>query len=146
MSNLPLDYLIYETSYGSDIPVEQVFVHTFDRLPSKYNFVKRYSSDIYDYFIKLGFKKECELISENKRFERPFRTIYFINRHRKQAVLLKSIADKNDLCYELICYYVVDEKPFDKQFDETEISKFEVQFKKTGINLIKMEHGHLDTE
>ena len=56
---LPSDYFLYETSYNSEVPVDQIFVHYFDGLPSRYNnSTKKYSQKLMDYFFKKGYKKE----------------------------------------------------------------------------------------
>jgi hypothetical protein len=54
---LPSDYFLYETSYSSDVPVDQIFVHYFDGLPSKYNnSTKKYSQKVWDYILKKGYQ------------------------------------------------------------------------------------------
>lgn len=146
MSNLPKNYFLYETSYGSDIPVEQIFVHAFDCLPSRHTSLKKYSPKIYEYFISKGFECECELITENRRYVKPIQIIYLSHKSTKRGVLLKSSSDKNDIVFEITFYYNSKYDSLDKQFNQKEISEHEVILKKSGINLIKSEMGHLDVE
>lgn len=143
---LPKDYFIFETSYGSDIPIEQLFVHTFDCLPSRKNTVKKYSASIYQYFIDNQFTFECEFVIENRRYEKPLYNIFLLNRTKKQGVLLKTIHDKTIDLYEISFYYCVQNGKFDDQFKMKEIKTFEQVVKKSGINLVKSEMGHLDIE
>lgn len=146
MNNLPKNYPIYETPYGSDIPVEQTLVHVFDYLPSKRSTIKKYSSKIYEYFIEKGFEQECEIVSESRRQIRQHNEIFLLHRTTKKGVLLKSTNDKSDDVFELVFFYDSKYLSFHKQFDQEEISKYEVVLKKSGINLVKSEMGHLDIE
>jgi hypothetical protein len=146
MNNLPKNYFIYETSYGSDIPVEQIYVHVFDALPSKHSSIKKYSSKIYDYFISNGFEQECEIVTETRRQIKPHNNIFLLHRTTKRGVLLKSTSDKSEDVYEITFYYDFKQNNHNIQFNQEEISKYEVVLKKSGINLIKSEMGHLDTE
>jgi len=146
MNNLPKNYFIYETSYGSDIPVEQIYVHVFDTLPSKHSSIKKYSSKIYDYFISNGFEQECEMVTETRRQIKPHNNIFLLHRTTKRGILLKSTSDKSEDVCEITFFYDSKQNDFSKQFNQEEISKYEVVLKKSGINLIKSEMGHLDTE
>jgi hypothetical protein len=146
MNNLPKNYFIYETSYGTDIPIEQIYVHVFDTLPSKHSSIKKYSSKIYDYFISNGFEQECEMVTESRRQIKPHNNMFLLHRTTKRGVLLKSTSDKSEDVYEITFYYDFKQNNHNIQFNEEEISKYEVVLKKSGINLIKSEMGHLDTE
>ena len=146
MNNLPKNYFIYETSYGTDIPIEQIYVHVFDTLPSKHSSIKKYSSKIYDYFISNGFEQECEMVTESRRQIKPHNNMFLLHRTTKRGVLLKSTSDKSEDVYEITFYYDFKQNNHNIQFNQEEISKYEVVLKKSGINLIKSEMGHLDTE
>ena len=52
---LPTSYPLYETSYGNDIPAEQLFVVKFDSIPSKHNDNTSYSQDVIPYLKEQGF-------------------------------------------------------------------------------------------
>ena len=54
----PSDYLLYETTYNSEIQIEQIFVHYFDAFPSNNsNSTKKYSQKVLEYFLKKGYEK-----------------------------------------------------------------------------------------
>ena len=142
----PTNYLIYETSYGSDIPIEQMFVHMFDVLPSKYVESKKYSIEILQYFQDKGYVLQAELTQTSRRHEKPVVYLYLLNKERQTAVQLQTSHDKNDNYYSLSLYYNVERAPFNVNFELEEIEKFVVKLKKSGINLVKVEMGHLDTE
>ena len=57
MKKLPEQYFIYETSYGTDIPVCQLFLHTFDEVPSIYK--------QHDKIYKSQVRPDSPILSEN---------------------------------------------------------------------------------
>lgn len=148
MRKTPDQYYIYETSYGSDIPACQLYLHTFDEIPSLYKQGdKVYKSTIMDYFISEGYTPLVETNSTSKRrIDKPNTEILLFNYDNKTGVLLKSKYDKEDLLFDLEFYYTLSHGIFDTNFDMKKISEYEVEVKKRGINLVKAEHGHLDTE
>jgi hypothetical protein len=46
---LPHNFVVYETSYGNDIPCEQLFLTHFDAVPSKFANKTMYDPKIIDY-------------------------------------------------------------------------------------------------
>ena len=147
MKKIPQNYPIYETSYGSDIPINQIYVHMFDRLPSCYKTNKKYSLGVIKLFTIGGYKIECELKSISRKNNKEHGDILFINKDISMMLLVKTInsGDDDSFC-EIEFYYTTDNGPFENQFTFDLINDFEVVSKKRGINLIKSEMGHLDTE
>jgi len=147
MRKTPENYYIYETSYGTDIPTNQLFLHIFDEIPSVYKTEKTYSSTLLDYLISQGYQPLTELNSTNKRrVNKPNTQIFLVNNVKKTAVLFNSKYEKDTLLFELELYYSLNNGAFESHFDINELSKFEVVVKKSGISLVKSEMGHLDTE
>ncbi len=147
MRKTPDKYFIYETSYGSDIPVNQLFVHTFDELPSVYKSEKIYKSDIKEYFLSIGYEPITEINSVNKRrVHKPNTEILLFKYESNTAVLLKSKYEKDNLFFETEFYYTLINGSFERNFDFKKILEFEILFKKSGISLVKSEMGHMDTE
>jgi hypothetical protein len=143
---LPSDYLIYETSYGSDIPIEQLFVHYFDELPSKYhNSTKKYSQKLLDFFLSKGYKKESQISSFGRKYDIESSFTLLVNRDTRTMILLKTFNDKKEPLFEITFYYDITRGEFNTFFNG-EILEYEVKLKKTGINLVKVEMGHMDTE
>jgi len=144
---LPSDYFIYETSYGSDIPIEQLFVHYFDGLPSKYtNSTKKYDQKVMKYFLDKGYKRECQISSYGRRYETESSFVMLVNTKKKTIALLKTFNDKNSTLYEIGFYYDITNGEFSSFFDLDELSEYEVKLKKSGISLVKSEMGHMDIE
>lgn len=145
---LPEKYPIHEIGYGNELPVEQYFTHLFDALPSRTtNSKKNYSSKIYEHLESNGFVNECELIITGRRYDKPSNTHMFVNENDSLMVVIKSTLDKtHGLYYDLLLYYDCKKGSAESYLKKYKITEFEIEIKKTGINLVKSDHGHLDTE
>jgi PII-like signaling protein len=148
MNKLPNSYPIYEIGYGYEIPIEQVYVHIFDVLPSKANNSrKKYSINLLNHLIELGFNHECETIVVGRRDDIPAKTIILLNKELKVLIILKDNKDKiNGVLFDMTVIYDVGVTSFDSLYEKFNFKEFEVVVKKSGINLVKSEMGHLDTE
>lgn len=148
MRKLPEHYPLHEISYGSDLPLEQIFVHYFDLVPSRFSDgTKKYNDKIYDYFISNGFELEAETIHTSRRSDKPTNVHVFINTAKQFTVMLRSSYDKtHGIYYEISFMYGSKNGTFEKQVGIYDIEQFEIVIKKSGINLVKSEMGHLDTE
>ena len=148
MNRLPEKYPLHEIGYGSELPVEQYFIHLFDMLPSRMsNSKKNYSSMIFDHLIEGGFINECELIITGRRYDKPSNTHLLVNRQDSLIIVLKSTLDKtHGLYYDLLLYYDCTKNSAEEYFGKYNLNEFEIEIKKTGINLVKSDMGHLDTE
>ena len=147
MRKTPENYFIYETSYGNDIPVHQLFLHMFDEIPSLYKMEKTYKPDIKEYLTSNGFTLLTEVNTVNRRRAQKLNTeTLLFNDKNKTGVLLKSKYEKDTLLFEIECYYTLINGSFESNFDVQKISEFEVVLKKSGISLVKSEMGHMDTE
>lgn len=148
MNKLPEKYPLHEIGYGNELPVEQYFIHLFDVLPSKMiNSKKNYKSDIFEYLIKCGFINDCELIITGRRYDKPTNTHMLTDKKNSVIIVLKSTMDKtHGTYYDVVLYYNSLKGSYQQYFEEYNISQFEIEIKKSGINLVKSEMGHLDTE
>jgi hypothetical protein len=146
MSKLPKYYPLYDTVYGSDFPLEQVFISLFDVIPSKYsNYSKVYDISLKNYLIENGFLVEMR----NQTFGKSNRSVMsyiFIN--RKIGIILKMINETNkaDEYYQLEILYDFKNGEIDQQLFFDKLKEFERIKKKKNISLIKSEMGHLDLE
>jgi hypothetical protein len=147
MITLPTNYLIYETSYGSEVPINQLFVHLFNHLPSMVRVNRRYKKDVNDFFIENGFILESEIRTFSKKTEKENKEYFFVNLSKNIFILSKLyVINEDDECCELFFYYSTKYGTLEKQLDMEEIKKYQIQNKKRGISLVKSEMGHLDTE
>ena len=140
------EYPIYETSYGSEIPIEQFMAHRYDYLPSQYTSRTKYNSIILEWFFSNGYVLETKHTTITKRDEYPTSTVFLLNDKKQIGVVLKVYYNKKSIVYELTCFFNIKDGEVETLIDLKELKKHEVIHQKSGINLVKMEHGHLDTE
>jgi hypothetical protein len=147
MITLPKNYLIYETSYGSEVPISQLFVHLFNNLPSTVKTNKKYKKEVNEIFIKNGFTLESEIRNYSKRTENENIEYFFVNLEKSIFINSKLyVINENDSYCELFFYYSIKNGTLEKQIEMEEIKKYQFNNKKRGISLVKSEMGHLDTE
>lgn len=145
--NIPESYLLYETTYGNEIPSEQYFVILFDELPSKYvNSNIHYDPTIVDHIKSLGFVEESCIYTNNRRYDLSSQSLY-INREKKLMVRCNGSVDrtKNNLI-QLEFIYIVKNGILESQIDLEIFKDYERKKKKSNIQLVKSDMGHLDTE
>lgn len=143
--NIPQNYSVYETTYGSDMPLEQLYVYNYNSLPSRFIENKKYDIGVYN-FLKESSFVEINRITVRKRHDDVFKYL-FVNADKKIFVCLShnKFEDKTDnLSLEI--YYDILLGEVAEQFNFEDIKKFEKPHKKAQINLIKSEMGHLDTQ
>jgi hypothetical protein len=146
-SLLPKNYPLYDTVYGSEIPTEQYFVILFDKLPSKFVNNLFYDPKIIEYFISSGeFKEEVDIFSSNRRYDLSAQSL-FVNYDKKIMIRVygNTSKDKDPLVQLDIVYDITDGKLVE-QLDLNNIKTFERAKKKSNIQLVKSEMGHMDTE
>lgn len=144
MINLPQTFNLYETSYGNDIPCEQLFVLFFNSLPSKYATKQTYNSDILLFLKENGFE-EISKIAMFKRGENSCEKLLSNNEKNIFIVTSAKNDEKNNLItFEIV--YDIRKGELEDQINLSEFKKFEKNKKKSNINLVKSEMGHMDIE
>lgn len=145
---IPNNYPLYDTTYGTEIPTEQIYIHNFSKLPSKYYDMKySYSSTIIDELQKMGFVEVNRIYVNNRRHDSSSQHL-FLNHEKEVVVLVKTnTLDKsvNDL-YQLEFVYNIENGELIDQIDMSKIKSFIRPKKKANIHLVKADMGHLDTE
>jgi SpoVK/Ycf46/Vps4 family AAA+-type ATPase len=137
---LPTTYPLYESSYGTDIPSEQLFVVFFNEIPSKHNNNQHYDPEVKNFLIEKGFK-EISRIHTTRRHDLNSDSL-LVNETLRQMVKIRGGNDKKNNLVQLDFIYNI----ANGEFVFPEIKSFEKTKKKSSINLIKSEMGHLDTE
>ena len=137
---LPTTYPLYESSYGTDIPSEQLFVVFFNEIPSKHNNNLYYAPEVKNFLIENGFK-EISRIHTTRRHDLNSDSL-LINESLHQMVKIRGGNDKKNNLVQLDFIYNI----ASGEFNLPEIKNFEKTKKKSSINLVKSEMGHLDTE
>ncbi len=141
----PQNYSLYETSYGNEAPIEQMFLIHFNSIPSKHSYKQTYSHDIIAYFKSHDFSEISRIELSNREMNSSERL--FVNYERKMFVSFShgKTTEKNPLII-LTFFYDIRNGELQEQINFNEIKKFAKNKKKANINLVKSEMGHLDTE
>jgi hypothetical protein len=143
---LPENYPLYDTVYGSEVPTEQYYVVLFDLLPSKYVNTSNYDPTIVEHFLSIGFVEDSNVFSSNRRYDLSSQSLY-VNRDLKMMIRISGNTNKiKDNLVQLDIVYNIRNGILGNQLDLTKIKEFEKPKKKSNIQLVKSEMGHLDTE
>lgn len=144
---IPQGYPLYDSVYGSEVPSEQYYTHLFDCLISRHTSQQDYDSSITEYFLLNGFSKESVILTQGRRHESSNQILLVNNEKQIIIRLLGNVSDKNNS--ELVridILYSIKNGEISKQLDFDELKKYERKKKKSNINLVKSEMGHLDIE
>jgi energy-coupling factor transporter ATP-binding protein EcfA2 len=144
---IPKNYSIYESSYGSEFPVEQLYVSNFNVIPSRYSDLSEYSNEIFKYFIEQGFEIIGESTHKLTRLERKKITYQKLLVHKKKNIVVRTSnpGDSNKVI-NILFYYNNANGNINSQINFDEINKYVVEKNKQNISLIKTQMGHLDIE
>lgn len=146
MSRFPTTYPIYDSVYGSDMPIEQLFVLFFDSLPSKETDSKYYDPEIENYLGTNGFFEELRINATNRRFEIGSQKMFVNYERRMMARTTGHINKKKDNLVNVEFFYCINSGNFASQINLEEIEQFVRTKKRSNIHLVKVEHGQMDTE
>lgn len=148
MSKISLPNLnFYDPSYNSEIPFEQYFLVTFGKIPSKYSDNKYYDVSIVNELMSNGFKLDVTTYLQGRRTESETKTSLYINIKKEIFIKVIEIPNKNPNLCQIECLYdVKNGGDFTKQIDIEQYKKLERTKKRSDINLIKNDMGHLDVE
>lgn len=145
---IPNTYSLYDPVYN-EMPTDQFYVILFDYLPSNHRFQSTYDPKIKDYLIENGFSVEQEFHRFHRRYESTSQLL-LLNKETKMLVRLTGnnpdeIKTK-DFLMNLEMFYDRRLGKLEEQINLDEIKKFEKKKKKSNIQLVKMDMGHMDTE
>jgi Cdc6-like AAA superfamily ATPase len=144
--NFKFDYPVYDTVYNVEHPTAQVYITLFGEIPSNYTDVtKHYDPEIVNFFKNLGFEEESKIFSNSRRYDMTSQ-LFLINDSKEMMVIIKTSVDqsKNNLS-KIEIFYNLKHGELETQFNFNSLSQLERIKKKCSIQLVKSEHGHLDT-
>lgn len=151
---IPKNYSLYEGTYGSDLPFLQLFLIMFDALPSKYHVKNDYEIKCVDFFKSIGFKeiiknnslKRFTTLSDFKMDTTPLTEMILVNKDKK--ILIKLTVRKNEKSFyvNIEILYDLTNGDVTDQIDFGGLVSLERKKRKSDINLVKSDMGHLDTE
>jgi energy-coupling factor transporter ATP-binding protein EcfA2 len=139
-------YPLYDAAYGGDIPVEQYYVIIFDTLPSKHADVLYYDPKIFDYFKSNGFVEVSKVKQFNRRYDFAHNSLLVNEEKCLMVYMTGGIDKKKDNLFQITLFYNIKNGEVEQQYNQDEIKKFERKKKKSSINLVKSDMGHLDIE
>lgn len=147
-NSLPKDYWIYEASFQTGIPSNQLFVHFFDRLPSKVKLEDNFSYDVIDFIKNRGYKLYIKTLANIKRKDKKDEEMLFINEIDNTMIEIIYNSNLNDReSLDISVYYnslVMDDSNIDI-INEMKLKYARIE-NKSDIKLLKSENGYLDTE
>jgi SpoVK/Ycf46/Vps4 family AAA+-type ATPase len=144
MRKLPIEYNLYDAVYGNDFPLEQYYIIMFDLLPSKLTNATTYDITVIDSFLNDGFSKISENLCTNRRLENSHQLL-MINENKKMIIKLYCSVEKEKL-YTIEFLYDIKNGSLEEQISLIDIKKYEKKKKKSNINLVRSDMGHMDTE
>lgn len=146
--SLPKDYWIYEAPFQTGIPSNQLFVHYFDRLPSKVKLKENFSYEVIDFILTKGYKMYIKTLANVKRKDKKDEEMLFI--HETEQIMIEAIYDSNSNDRETldisIYYNSLDKKDTDIEIIDELRLKYSKKENKSDIKLLKSENGYLDVE
>lgn len=142
---IPLEFPLFENVYGSEFPIEQYYIILFDTIPSKNSTRKVYANSIVEYFKELGFIEESRTTISKRNMEKSCGML-FVHQGKQlmintQANLLK---DPDLLTFEV--FFNIQNGELQNQIDLNKIRTFQKVPRKSSIQLVRSDMGHLDTE
>lgn len=147
--NLPKNYSLYDATYGNETPTEQVFVHTFDKIPSKYfDLRNNYDPIVVDYLIELGFVALNKIWVRNRKHDSAS-TKNFIHYDKQIIIRVMNSYGVEKSSHDTVMFdyaYAIQNGELETQIDFEKLIKFKKEKKKANIHLVKSDMGHLDTE
>lgn len=144
MQKIPLNFPLYENTYN-EFPCEQYFITLFDCLPSRISSRKEYSDKIIDYFKEIGFLEECRSTAA-KRYMEKSQEIMFIHVQKQIIIKTRSNLAKDSHLLTFDVYFNIKNGDAFDQLDLSTIKKYLKEYKKSNIQLVRSDMGHLDTE
>ncbi len=142
---LPIDIKLYDSVYGNDFPDNQYYVILFDCIPSKFSNKSFYDKSIKQYFLNNGFIEDCRIESTRKNYDNVFESLLV---HKDKMIMIRYQLGgiKNTDLSTIDIFYNLKNGELEEQLDFTEIKKHVREKKKSNIQLVKSDMGHLDTE
>lgn len=148
LKGLPKEYWIYEAPFQTGIPSNQLFVHFFDKLPSKIKLEENFHYDVIDYLQTKGFLPYVKTFANLRRKDKKDEEMLLIN--EKSEIMIEIIYDSKSSDKESLTISIYYSSINYNEDDISIIKEIKEKFikidKKSDIKLLKNENGYLDTE
>lgn len=145
MRKIPLTFSLYENMYNTEYPCEQYYIILFDALPSKTITRKAYSNEILEYFKSVGFIEEGRINTSKRNFDKS-REILLIQQEKEIMISTHTNLIKDPDLVTLEILFNIKRGDLSEQLDFGKIKTYQKDPRKSSIQLVKSDMGHLDTE
>lgn len=145
IQKLPPNIKLYDTVYGNDFPDNQLYVTLFGYVPSKLNNKSFYDIEVIEYLNTNGFEELCRIDSTKKNYDIVYESL-LVNKEKGIIVRIDRNEDKKNNFISIVFLYNISKGDLKSQIDFSELEKFKREKKKSNIQLVKSDMGHLDTE
>jgi len=147
MRKIPLTFPLFDSVYGNSFPEEQYYVILFDALPSTYSTHDLYSQDVVKHFVDdLGFLERSRIMNQRNNFNKKSEQILLVNDKREIIISIRTKFNQGPGLVSFDVHYNIERGELESQLDYTQINEYLKETKKSNIQLVKSEMGHLDTE
>lgn len=144
---IPINSSLYDPSYGHEFPEGQYYVILFDSIPSVYTIKGFYSVDVLNYFVNdLGFEEVARIKTIRDRGTINQENRLYCNKNRQTIISVRGRSDKGEESISIELYYNIKYGLIEKQYDFDKIKVYKRTTKKSNIQIVKSEMGHMDTE
>lgn len=155
--NYDFNYSVYDNSYVNDFPLDQIYINTYKKIPSKFTFSDYYDENILELFKSLGFIEESRIstsFDDYYDFEKDTRIklvndysrLLLFSQDKKMLISLNRITRlKNQINFNV--YYDVQLGELKTQLDFNLIDEYKSpRTNDAKINLVVKSGSHLDTQ
>ena len=144
---IPVTFPLFESIYGNSFPEEQYFIILFDALPSTHSSQDIYSDEIIKCFIdEWGFIEHSHIKTVRERGKVQNQQLLLVNETDRIIISTRSKQNKGDNLISFDFLYDIGRGDISKQLDFKRIEQYKRESKKSNIQIVKSEMGHLDTE
>jgi len=150
-------YSVYDSVFVNDFPLDELYLNTYKKLPSKHTFNEYYNENILDYFKEFNFKEQSRIstsFDDYYDFEKETRTLlvndysrlFLFNEEKQMFIILNRIMNqKNQIKFNV--YYDIDNGELNTQLNFTIIESYKApRIDDAKINLVVKTGSHLDTQ
>jgi len=145
MRKIPLEVALYDNVYGGVFPDNQYYVILFDAIPSRFSTKNIYSKLLINEIKNMGFVEECRIVTAKRNFDKMSESLY-VNMKNKIFISVQNNFSKDTNLITIEFHYNILLGELEKQLDMSVINKHQMTPKKSSIQLVKSDMGHLDTE
>ncbi len=142
---IPSELKLYDSVYSNDFPDAQYYIVLFGDLPSKQSTRTTYAPNLVEHLKTLGFEECFKIENTKKNYDVSIESLY-INKEKEIIIRVDlSTERKTELIY-IDIFYNLKNGEINKQLNFEEFKPYIKEKKKSNIQLVKSDMGHLDTE